>query len=113
MSGNLGDIFPQKKVRRFGPPSPNYNAFFSCREDGHGGAALFVHNSLDCNLIAIHAQAPLNGSTSFGKFCFNTLEVFSSLSSSILFPTLSPSSLLSDAISPNEMLSTSLHNGPG
>lgn len=31
---------------------PNFNSYFSCREDGHGGAALFVHSSLDSNLVA-------------------------------------------------------------
>lgn len=31
---------------------PNYTSYFSNRPDGHGGAALFVHNSVDSNLIA-------------------------------------------------------------
>lgn len=31
---------------------PNYNSYFSNRDDGHGGAALFVHDSLDSNLVA-------------------------------------------------------------
>ena len=30
---------------------PNFKSYFSCREDGHGGAALFVHDSLDSCLI--------------------------------------------------------------
>lgn len=30
---------------------PNYKAYYSCRDDGHGGAALFVHISLDSSLI--------------------------------------------------------------
>lgn len=30
---------------------PNFKAYFSCRDDGHGGAALFVHESLDSSLV--------------------------------------------------------------
>lgn len=30
---------------------PNFRAYFSCRDDGHGGAALFVHDSLDSSLV--------------------------------------------------------------
>lgn len=30
---------------------PNYNSYFSCREDGYGGSALFVHESLDSCLV--------------------------------------------------------------
>lgn len=29
---------------------PNYKSYFSCRDDGHGGAALFIHESIDSNL---------------------------------------------------------------
>lgn len=30
---------------------PNYSSFFCTRPDGHGGCALFVHESMNCNLI--------------------------------------------------------------
>lgn len=31
---------------------PNYNVHFSTRSDGDGGCALFIHNSLNCELIS-------------------------------------------------------------
>lgn len=39
---------------------PNYNAYYSNREDGHGGAALFVHNSLDSNLVISGVEFKIN-----------------------------------------------------
>lgn len=39
---------------------PNYKSYFSNRNDGHGGAALFVHNSLDSNLIASGVELKIN-----------------------------------------------------
>lgn len=39
---------------------PNYNAFFSSRSDEHGGAALYVHDSLDSNLIASNVEFKTN-----------------------------------------------------
>lgn len=39
---------------------PNYNSYYSNRSDGHGGAALFVHNSLDSNLIASGVKFKVN-----------------------------------------------------
>lgn len=30
---------------------PNYKSYHSCRDDGHGGAALYVHSSLDSCLV--------------------------------------------------------------
>lgn len=38
----------------------NYNAYFSNRNDGHGGAALYVHSSLDSNLIASGVEFKIN-----------------------------------------------------
>lgn len=39
---------------------PNYKSYFSNRNDGHGGAALFVHNSLDSNLIMSGVEFKIN-----------------------------------------------------
>lgn len=39
---------------------PNYKPFFSNRNDGHGGAALYVHNSLDSNLVASGVEFKVN-----------------------------------------------------
>lgn len=39
---------------------PKYNAYFSCREDGHGGAALYVHESIDSNLIESGCKFKVN-----------------------------------------------------
>lgn len=39
---------------------PDYNAFFSTRTDGHGGCALYVHDSLLCNCITIKSDLNVN-----------------------------------------------------
>lgn len=39
---------------------PNYHTYFSNRSDGHGGAALFVHDTLDSNLVASGEEFKVN-----------------------------------------------------
>lgn len=39
---------------------PNFKPYFSNREDGHGGAALYVHNSIDSNLIMSGVEFKVN-----------------------------------------------------
>lgn len=39
---------------------PNYNSYFSCCTDGHRGAALFVHDSIDSSLIESNTQFKIN-----------------------------------------------------
>lgn len=39
---------------------PNYRSFFSNRGDGYGGAALYIHESLDCNLIVSGVEHKVN-----------------------------------------------------
>lgn len=38
----------------------NYNAFFNCRDDSYGGVALYVHESIDCNLIESAEENKIN-----------------------------------------------------
>lgn len=39
---------------------PNYRSFFSNRGDGYGGAALYIHESIDCNLIVSGVEHKVN-----------------------------------------------------
>lgn len=39
---------------------PNYHSYFSNRSDGHGGAALFVHDTLDSNLVTSGEEFKVN-----------------------------------------------------
>lgn len=39
---------------------PNYKSYFRIRNDGHGGAELFIHNSLDSNLTASDIEFKIN-----------------------------------------------------
>lgn len=38
----------------------NYNAFFNCRNDGYGGVALYVHESINSNLIESSEEHKIN-----------------------------------------------------
>lgn len=38
----------------------NYNAYFNCRNDGYGGVALYVHESLNSNLIESAEEHKIN-----------------------------------------------------
>lgn len=39
---------------------PNYKSYFSCCQDGHRGAALFVHESVDSSLVESDTQFKIN-----------------------------------------------------
>lgn len=39
---------------------PQYNAYFSTRANGHGGCAVFIHDSLLCNCIYSNSDSNVN-----------------------------------------------------
>lgn len=39
---------------------PNYKSYFNCRKDGHGGVALYVHESVDSNLVESDEKFKIN-----------------------------------------------------
>lgn len=39
---------------------PNYNSYFICRKDGYGGVCLYIHESIDSNLIESSEEAKIN-----------------------------------------------------
>lgn len=39
---------------------PKYNSYFNCRKDGHGGVCLFVHETMESNLIESSEESKIN-----------------------------------------------------
>lgn len=39
---------------------PNYNSYFNCRNDGYGGVALFVHESIESSLVESSEEHKIN-----------------------------------------------------